>query len=461
MPQANGLPLSPDERAAKKRPTRIDPITDLPPQDLAAERGVLASAFYCPWHLDRLQTILSPDDFYAEDHRKIYAAMLTVHGQGRRLEDPKVVYDQLKKLGQLEECGGIAGLMEIAQSSAHGENAEYYAQLVKDAAIRRDLRMLAYQTYQQTTDSNLETRDLITRLETGVGDLHSVRTVDKLHIAGDVAGSSMHRVLCTKKTNKVGIKSGIAALDVITNGYCRKHYVTIAARTSVGKTALLTSHIAHWWQHTDAVGFLATMEMTEAEVMDRIICNMATLDTWRFNNHLLDGEEISRLKECTAFMQANKRLWIDDSPRRTLSEIVSQARRVKRASGRLDYVAIDYLQLLDSPLRYAKRHEQIADITRGIKIAAKELDVPFIVPAQLNRDAEGGSPKLSHLRESGSIEQDSDVVVFIDRRVNEDGEGGAEAELIVAKNRNGRIGKCRAAFFANFQRFATMHSDSF
>ena len=461
MPAANGIPRTPDERADRKRPQRVDPLTQIPPHDLDAERGVLASILFAPWHLDAISTVLRPDDFYDEANRAIYEAMLSVHATGRRMEDPKVLADRLKQTGQLERVGGIAALMEIAEGTAHGGNAEYYASVVRDLAVRRDALYLAYKTYQRANEPGVETRDILIALESGLSDLHAARSLDRLHVAGDVAGASMHRVLFSKRKPKVGIKTGLATLDSMTNGYCRGHYITIAARTSVGKSALATSHVAYWWRNTDAVGLFCTMEMSEGEVMDRVLCNMATLDTYRFAHHLLDADEQARLKEAVHFMQSHKRLYIDDTPRRTMTEILSQARRTQRMAGKLDYVIVDYLQLLDSPLKYAKRHEQIADITRQIKIAAKEMDVPFIVLAQLNRQADGERPRLSHLRESGSIEQDSDVVIFIHRKVDEDGNGGAESELIVAKNRNGRVGTAKAAFLGNFQRFDTMYEETF
>ena len=457
------VPASPDDRREEHaklesgvRTLNRRSLETVPPQHLEAEMGVLGSAMLDPSCMDELFTLIEPDDFYSDANRQIFIAIRNVHAAGRRV-DSTLIHDRLKRSNMLEFVGGVAYLIEITEAVCHAANFRYYADLVKDCAMRRRIMTASLDAFNRSLDMTTDAKQLAVETETAIGDIGAARDAGELALLTDVVGERFRKITA-KKEPKRGLKSGIYALDKLFDGYECGHMNIIAARTSVGKTALATSHITHWLRNTEAVGYFCSLEMTKEEVVERILVNDASIDLFRFRNHYLQGDEIERLRESVAFLQ-NGKLFIDDAPERTVPQIMAMARRVKRLAGRLDYVLIDYIQLIEGEDRFAKRHEQVAKISRKLKNGAKALDCPIIALAQLNREADGEKPKLSHLRESGSLEQDADKVVFIHRTTGDNEAENSRAELIVAKNRHGKIGNCFAAFFGSYQRFQGMAED--
>ena len=454
--QQDLIPDSPDERRQKKQ--QVEAVDRLPPQNLEAERGVVASAMFDPSCVDHLVSLVRPDDFYSDANRHIFIAINNVHAAGRRV-DVTLIADRLKRAGVLEEIGGIAYLMEVVDSCCHAGNYRYYADLVKECAMRRRVIYTAQELLRHAFDQRSDIREASVAGETKLGDIGAARDSDSLKLAVDVARERLNRIKA-KKEPKRGLKTGIYALDKVFDGYEVGHLNIIAARTSIGKTALATSHVTHWLQNTDLVGYFCSLEMSDQEVVERILCNYASIDMFRLRNHFLEAEEIARLQEAFDEISATNRLYIDHATDRTVSEILAMARRVKRMAKRLDYVIVDYLQLIECEDKYAKRHEAVGKITRALKHGASMLGCPLIVLAQLNREADAAEkPRLSHLRESGSIEQDADKIIFIHRPSSSDEAINSQAELIVAKNRHGKLGDCQVAFFGSYQRFQGLHAD--
>lgn len=450
---------SPDERRTKQRQDASAP--GLPPSDMEAERGVLSSLMLAPMMMDELTDRLSPDDFYSDAHRNIYIAIANIHAAGRRC-DAVLLHDRLKRANQLEAVGGLAYLVELADMAGHAANVFWYADIVRECAMRRRMIYVCTETLRAAYDDTAKAKEVAKIAEAKIADIAAARDADSLHRIADVAKARLHKAKNANKPAR-GIRTGIHMLDEIFKGYEAGHLNIVAARTSVGKTALATSHVSHWLVNTDLVGYFCSLEMTEEEVTERVLINIASVDAFRFREHYCNDAELGRIKEAVELIQGNShRLFIDHAPNRTVREIVSMARRCKRVGDRLDYVIVDYLQLIDGENAFAKRHEQVSAITRQLKIAAKELGVPIIALAQLNRDADGTRPKLSQLRESGSIEQDADKVIFIDRPTEDPDGNGADAiaTLIVAKNRHGRVGDCKAAFYGGYQRFQGMAIDA-
>jgi replicative DNA helicase len=453
----NRVLASPDERREEK--ARESTLDKLPPHDLEAERGVLGSILYLPIMLDELVGRLTPDEFYSDANREVFIAMNNIHAAGRRV-DTTLLVDRLKRANMLDFIGGLAYLIEIADSTPHASNCLYYADIVRDLAMKRKLIYAATELLRAAYDPTSKPKEIAAAAETAIGDIAAARNADQLVNIVDVAKSRMAKIKA-KKEPKRGLRTGLHALDRIIDGYECGHFNVIAARTSVGKTALATSHVTEWLERDGLVGYFCSLEMSDEEVVERVLVNHASVDLYRFRNHYLGEEELQRLQNSINVIQGSKKLFIDFAAERTVSEILSMARRVKRMAGRLDYVIVDYLQMIESEDKYAKRHEAVAKISRQLKIGARTLDCPLIVLAQLNRETEKSErPKLSHLRESGAIEQDADKVVFIHRSTDDDDGVNSRAELIVAKNRHGKVGDAHAAFFGSYQRFQSMNEDA-
>lgn len=462
MARTKALPQDPDARRSFQQTIDGAALDRLPPQNLEAERGVLSSAILQPFLMDDLVVLLAEDDFYSDAHRQIYIAMKNVHAAGRKL-DCTLLHDRLKRSNMLDFVGGLAYLIELTECCPHAANCRYYADIVKECAMRRRVIHATVETLRGAYDEHSPIRDLIATSEQRLADINAARQADSLKIVADVARSRINR-LVQKSEPKRGIKSGIFELDRIFDGYECTQLNIIAARTSVGKTALVTSHMAHWLiNKPEAVGYVCSLEMSDQELVERILVNLADVDLYRLRNHFCKDDEIQRLHAAFDQFSKSKGLYIDHASNRTVSELLAQARRVKRMAGRLDYVIVDYLQLLDPEPedRFAKRHEQVAKITRKLKNAAGDLDCPIIALCQLNRESDGNKPRLSHLRESGAIEQDADKVIFIHRSTDDTDAANAMADLIVAKNRHGKVGECKAAFFGSYQRFQGLPADAF
>jgi len=451
------IPDSPDERREKS--ARLDSLGRLPPQNEEAECGVLAGILYDPSQADLVAGRLDPDDFYSEANRQIFIAINNVHAAGRKV-DIGLVVDRLTRFNMLEAVGGVAYLMEVVESAVHAGNTVYYADLVREYAMRRRLIHAATDCLRDAYDETTEIRKVATNTETKLADIAAHRDASALTPVCDAAAEMVHaakkKASQPREERKTGVKSSLWALRELLGNYERQQVTLVAARTSVGKTSFVTSEIAHWLEHENYVGYFCSLEMHRVEVVEKIVCAATNVDSRRFREGYCGPEEIALITDWTKEF-AGKKLYIDDAPERTVNEILAMARRVKRQAGRLDYVVLDYIQLVEwDGDKYAKRHEQVSKISRAIKIGARLLDVPMIVLCQLNREAAEGRPKLSHLRESGALEQDADKVLFIDRQTEGSDADTAAATLICAKNRFGRTGECQAAFFGGWQKFADM-----
>lgn len=462
--QRNGsrrLPFSPDER--RQEQGTLDSLDRPPPQNLEAERGVLGSVLYEPFLMDELAGKINADDFYSDANRQVFIAINNIHAAGRRV-DVTLLHDRLTRAKMLEFVGGVAYLMEIAESVPHAHNCLYYAEFVREAAVRRRMIAASVETLRSLYDPISDVRAIAAAAETKIADIAAGRDSDALAHFSDVSASVIQKFKAQKNKPQDqqhrGVRSNLMALDAIMGPYECGQVTLIAARTSVGKTAFATSQVADWMENTDQVGYFCTLEMSRYELCERIQCAGASIDLHRFRSGWCGEAEIARMTQWREDCHVAKKLFIDDGAERTVSEILAMARRTRRIAGRLDYVVIDYLQLIEGDGdKYAKRHEVVSKISRTIKIASRALDVPMIVLCQLNREADQGRPRLSHLRESGSLEQDADKVVFIDRQTEGDDAAKATAQLIVAKNRFGKTGECSVAFFGGYQKFQTMHAD--
>jgi replicative DNA helicase len=430
-----------------------------PPHNLEAEESVLGAILISDRTMYALviEEGLRPEDFYRDQHRAVYGAMLGLYEQSRPI-DPLTVVEQLRQQGSLEEVGGEPAIHALAGAVPAPAHARHYAQIVKDNALVRRLLTTTYAIQSSISEHEAPPRDLVERAERAMLEVaHDDRQKDFRRI-DEILHEELDKLhqLSREGTAITGVPAGFKDLDDITGGFQRGNLIVIAARPSMGKSALVTNIAENAaLDHGNAVA-LFSLEMSETELAQRLVASQA----------LIKGEELRKGKVSEArwpkIVEATNRLakaplFIDDSSDVGLLEIRAKARRL-HAQHDLGLVIVDYLQLMRADGRIENRVEQVGQMSRGLKILARELDVPVIALSQLNRAVEQRTdkvPLLSDLRESGAIEQDSDLVIFIyrDEYYNEDSEREGEADLVVAKHRNGGLGKVTLTFRKEYPKF--------
>jgi replicative DNA helicase len=433
----------------------------LPPQNLDAERGVLGSILLLPLVCDDVAMILRPEDFYDDSNRKLYAHMRDMHDEGRRI-DTTLLVERLKNRAEFEMIGGAAYLAEILQSVPTAANATYYAEIVKNKSTLRSLIHSSTEILRDAYDESVEPREMLNRAEQKIFSILDTRGAGELSNIRDILQEAMVRIDARMKHDHVigGIETGFRDFDTLTGGLHDSELIILAARPSMGKTALALNIAEHVALQMNTGTLFVSLEMSSVELADRMLCSLAEVNGQRLRNGTISNEDRRKLVEKAAEM-SQAPLFVDDTPSRTITEIAATARRLKRKGG-LGLVVVDYLQLIEPDNGRDPRQEQVAKIARRLKGLARELKVPVLCLAQLNRQAEASrenKPRLSHLRESGAIEQDADVVMFIHReeyyQTNDEDRSkvAGQAELIIAKQRNGPIGDVKLSWIKDITRF--------
>jgi replicative DNA helicase len=440
-----------------------------PPRSVEAERAVLGSMLMRPDVSDDVALVLRGDDFYDEAHHRLYAHMRAMHDEGRKV-DLTLLVDRLKNAGDLEFVGGMAYLAEVMQSVATAAHAVYYAEIVRDKATLRALIHSSTEILRESYDGSLDPREMLARAEQKIFSILDNRGSGELADIGSILQDALMRIDSRMKNEHAvgGIESGFADLDVMTGGLHGSELIILAARPSMGKTALALNIAEFVSMKAQQPTLFVSLEMSSIELADRLLCSIAEVNGQRLRNGTISNDDRRRLVEKAADL-SQAPLFVDDTPSRTITEIAAAARRLKRKAG-LGLVVIDYLQLIEPDNAKDPRQEQVAKIARRLKGLARELKVPVLCLAQLNRQAEAtkdNRPRLSHLRESGAIEQDADVVMFIHREEvyasNEDerAQVAGQAELILAKQRNGPTGDVKLIWRKDFTRFCTSAPDRY
>lgn len=448
--------------AGRSTPTVSSEILDrLPPQNLDAEKGVIGSLLLDSLMCDDVVLLLRPEDFYSEVHRRLYGHIIAMHDEGGRI-DTTLLVERLRQAGDYEAVGGAAYLAEVLQSVAVAAHAAYYAKIVRDKSTLRSIIHASTEILRDAFDPTLESRDMISRAEEKIFAIHDQRSGDQLASMHDVLVEAFEHIdKRMERGGATGVPTGFGDLDNLTGGLHESELVILAARPSMGKTALATNVADHVSAESSTGTLFVSLEMSRLELAQRMLCSRGEINGSKFRAGYLSGEDRDRLIQASAKL-SKAPLYIDDTPSRTISEIAASARRLKRKSG-LGLIVIDYLQLIEPDNSKDPRQEQVAKIARRLKGMARELRVPVLCLAQLNRQAEAtkdNRPRLSHLRESGAIEQDADVVMFVHREeyyhtreeaANLDLVG--KAELIIAKQRNGPTGDIKLLWFQDFTKF--------
>jgi replicative DNA helicase len=447
-------------RASSSRPAP-DMLDRSPPHSLDAEKGVLGSLMLVPQLCDDVALAVRADDFYSPSHRKLFELMLEMHNSGKQI-DMTLLVDRLKSLGEFETIGGTPFLIDIAESVPTAHNAVHYAKLVSEKAVVRELIHASTEILRDAYDQSTEPRELLAQSEAKIFSILEEKGGGEVHAMTDVLNDAMLRIDDRVKRGGGigGIPSGLTDLDRQTGGLHDGELVILAARPSMGKTALATTIAENVALKNNHTVFFASLEMSRLELAERMLCSYGKINGQNLRNGILSPSERSKLIEASSAL-SQAPIFIDDTPSRTMTEIAAAARRLKRRS-ELRLIVIDYLQLIEPDNSKDPRQEQVAKIARRLKGMARELKVPVLCLSQLNRQAEvskDNRPKLSHLRESGAIEQDADVVMFVHREEyyatnQEDREKvRGKAELIIAKQRNGPIGDVPVTWVQQFTRF--------
>jgi replicative DNA helicase len=457
VPTANGAASAP-------------PGVIVPPHNLEAEQSVLGAILLSNQSLYPLviEEGLRAEDFYRERHGTIYEAMLSLYGESEPV-DVLTVVDRLSQTGKLEEVGGRATVDELTGAVPAAGHVRRYAQIVRESALLRRLLTASYQIQESVLGHEAAPRELVERAEKAMLEVarndrqQDFRTIEAvLHEELD----KLHR-LSKEGTSLTGTPSGFADLDEITGGFQAGNLIIIAARPAMGKSALVCNiaENAALDRARPRPVALFSLEMAESELAQRFVASQAMIKGEELRKGRVAERRWPKIVKASQRLAA-ARLWVDDSSDVGLLEIRAKARRLhSQCEGGLGLIIVDYLQLMRTDSRYDSRVTAIGELSRGLKILARELEVPVIAISQLSRAVEQRSPKkplLSDLRESGNLEQDADLVMFIyrdDYYEKENSERPGEADLIIAKHRNGATGEVVLTFHHEYPKFMNYRSE--
>ena len=440
----------------------------LPPQSIEAEMSILGGILLENEAINRVLDVLVPEDFYRETHRKIMRAMIELN-EHREPCDLITLTTMLKKRGDLEEVGGGAYLATLVDYVPTAANIAYYSKIVKEKAILRTLIFAATEIITQGYDEQIEIEQLLDNAQKNIFDISENKLKPAFYPVSAILKDAIKNIeaLYEKKDHVTGVPTGYQDLDEKTAGFQRGDLIIIAGRPSMGKTAFalnIAQYAAIHAQPNHPVA-LFSLEMSKEQLVTRLLCSEARVDASRLRTgHLLDTDWPRLTRGAGSLHEA--KIFIDDTPAISVLEMRAKSRRLK-AEHNIGMIVVDYLQLMRGGSNPESRQQEISEISRSLKALAKELEVPVVALSQLNRGLESRTdkrPMMSDLRESGAIEQDADVIMFVYREEvydKENPELKGKAEIIIGKQRNGPIGTVNLAFLGEYTRFEnlSMRSD--
>jgi replicative DNA helicase len=438
-----------------------------PPHSPEAEKTVLGGILVNDRNLNVVLSIISPQDFYKEINQKILEKIIALVDKGVPV-DLLSLSEELQRAGTLEEVGGAAYLSSLMDGVPKSLNIEYHAQIIKEKSLLRRLILSSAKIISSSYEQKEDADQLLDEAQAAIIEVAEQRIKPGFVKVGTLTEPALEmiRALHDRKEAVTGIPTGFRDLDSLTSGFHNSEFIVIAARPSMGKTAL-GLNISHYvGAKTDfSVGFFS-MEMAKEQIVIRLLCGEAQLDIKKVRTGFIGDREFERLK-LSAESLSRAKIFLDESAALTVMEMKAKARRLKMEQS-LDLLFVDYIQLMRAGGRFENRTQEISYISRSLKELSKELQIPVVGISQLSRAPEKGRrepiPQLSDLRESGAIEQDADVVIFIYRaelyRPQDESLRGI-AEINVAKQRNGPTGRIGLAFIREYARFADMEYRSF
>ncbi|MFP4375666.1 MAG: replicative DNA helicase [Spirochaetales bacterium] len=435
----------------------------VPPNSPEAETATLGAIMLDPEALGRVLSLLRAEDFYRNANGTIYGTILALWERNEPI-DLITVTEALKNGGELNRVGGAAYISSLTSAVPTSANIEYYARIVSETSIRRRVQRAAQEIIADSFEEGIESRELIEEAERRIFEISEGQTTGGFKQAREIVKQTVEAIekLYRARDDYTGIPCGFPALDKMLSGFQDSEFIVIGARPSVGKTALALTMAANIAiRRGIATGFFS-LEMSDMAIMQRLIASEARISSQKIRTGMLRPADFKNLTDAAGAIYEAP-LWVSDTPGMRLLDLRAQARRMK-SQHEVKIIFVDYISLINNDHPNMPRHEQIAEISRSLKGLARELEIPVVALSQVTRDVEGKRPMLSSIRESGSIEQDADVVMFLHRNRGEEAEdpehaNNVETELIVAKQRNGPVGTVRIAFVPKFTRFESLEEE--
>jgi replicative DNA helicase len=424
---------------------------------------VLGAIFLDPEAIVKCSAMLTSDDFYRNNHQKIYASMLHLNANSNPV-DVITVSQLLKQREQLDEIGGIGYLTNLANFVPTAANVEYYANIVEKSAVMRRLIRTATQIVSKGFAANEDVTDILDEAERKILEVSQRRSSGGFIPIKEALLDVFHRIdfLSKQKGSITGIPSGFQDLDRMTSGFQKSDLIIVAARPSVGKTAFALNIAQNVGVRANQSVAIFSLEMSASQLVQRIICAEGNIDASKIRSGRLETEEEWDKLTLAIATLSEADIFIDDSPSITVADIRAKCRRLKVEKG-LGLIVIDYLQLISGRGKSGEnRQQEVSEISRTLKAIARELEVPVIALSQLSRSVEQRQdkrPMMSDLRESGSIEQDADIVAFLyrDDYYDQESEKKNSIEIIIAKQRNGPVGTVELGFQKQYNKFVNMN----
>jgi replicative DNA helicase len=432
------------------------------PSSTESERVILGAILLDNSLASQAIELLKPDDFYSLAHRRIFSAIISLFERGSKI-DPILLGEELKKDNAVESVGGVATITNLTYGLPHFSNISTYAKVVREKSVVRNLIKACNQITAEALTEEDEATAILDRAEQMIFALAEERTRQGFSHVKPIAHEVLEKVqeFARRETHALtGLATGFRDFDSMTSGLQKTDLVIIAARPSMGKTSLCLTLAQNAAIYENAVVAVFSLEMSKEQLVMRMLSSEAKVDAHRFRNGFLTTDEWGRLGNAIQTLETAK-IFIDDTPGISVLEMRAKARRLATEQKQIDLIIVDYLQLMSGGKRIESRQQEVAQISRELKALAKEINVPVVALSQLSRAPEARTdhrPQLSDLRESGSIEQDADLVAFIYReeQYNATEENIGQAEIIIAKQRNGPTGTVRMAFIKEFTRFESI-----
>lgn len=431
------------------------PLERVPPQNVDAEQALLGSLLLDGEAIYHVIEHVRTGDFYKDAHRIIYDCFLTLNERNEPV-DLVTLVEELRRRGDLDKVGGLSYVASLANTVPTAMNAAYYAKIVEEKALLRSLISVSTKIAQHGYEQDLEAVEIIDEAEKMIFSVTQRKAREGFVSMRDVVVEAFEQIGRVKSQDGVTGLPTFRNLDHYLSGLQRSDLVIVAARPAMGKTSFCLNVAQNLAVKHDKTVAIFSLEMSKEQLAQRMLCAEARVDQSKVRTGYVNEEEWRRLSVALAPL-AEAKIYLDDTPGITVMEMRAKARRLKMEKG-LDLIVIDYIQLMQGSRRSENRQQEISEISRSLKALARELDVPVLALSQLSRAVEQSAdkrPNLSHLRESGALEQDADIVIFIHRPeyYDPDTEQRGIAEIIVAKHRNGPVGTAELAFIKEYTKF--------
>jgi len=435
----------------------------LPPQNVEAEQSVLGGILIENDAINKVLEILTPEDFYRDAHRRIYNALINLSARDEPA-DLITLTNELRNIDQLDAAGGASYITSLIDSVPTAANIEYYARIVKEKSILRQLIQTSTEIITESYQDRSDVESFLDEAERSIFQISENRVRPSFYPIRDIVKQSFKTLerLYEKKELVTGVPSGFKELDQMTAGFQPSDLIIVAGRPSMGKTAFCLNVVQYAAIEKRTPVAVFSLEMSKEQLVIRLLCSEAHVEGTRLRTGFLSEGDWPRLTIAAGNL-SDAPIFIDDTAALSILELRAKARRLKADQG-LGMVIIDYLQLMRGRARTESRQQEISEISRSLKAVAKELNIPVIAVSQLSRKTEertGMRPQLSDLRESGAIEQDADLILFLYRdevyNRSEDNPNRGKAEMIIGKQRNGPTGKIELAFLSKFTTFKDLY----